>query len=255
MTREEIQKRQGSRRVTATHREMLLFFGCRETEPPEVVYHMTDMESAQKIMEEKRIRCFNSYGCYFLPKKEYMPVYLNIFVQQRHQRVTSDLEVVDLGAPIEIVLLEIRLGRSAKELHRWYNQEFVTNAAETTPEFTRKLAHLQLVHRGDLRFQEAKLVPIGDVMDNNMACYNIFTADVGLISEEQRLAHTIEEYIEKKKKDGKLDEDHEAELRRAMVLECPVLANFDKVYILKRNGPFTLVSYTDDDGEADQAEG
>ena len=255
MKKEEIIKRQGSQRVIATHREMLLFFGCRETEPPEVVYHMTDMESAQKIMKEKRIRCFNSYGCYFLPKKEYMPVYLNIFVQQRHQRVTTDREVVDLEAPVELVLLEIRLGRSAKEPHRWYDQEFVTDAAETTPEFTKKLARLQLVHRGDLRFQEAKLVPIGDIMDNCMACYNIFVADVGLISEGQRFAHTIEEYIEKRKTDGKLDEDREAELRRAMALECPVLANFENVYILKRNGPFTLVSYTDDDGEADQTEG
>lgn len=222
MTKEEIQRRQGRTVIRATHREMLLFLGCREADPPKVVYHMTDSENAEKIIREKRIRCFNSYGCYFLPKKEYMSLYLRAFVETHHRRTTTDHEEIELGQPEEVVLLEIHIDEP-QEPHRWYHQKFsVPYGSTKIPDFAEKWARMQYVHRGDLRITSAKLIPTKPMVDYPLICWNIFFCDAGFLPESERIADHIEEYVERMAKRSAKDK-REEEWKLEATRTCPAI--------------------------------
>lgn len=226
MKKEEIIKRQGKKKIRVTHREMLLFLYCREVDPPKVVYHMTDRESAEAILKEKRVRCFNSYGCFFLPKKEYCSVYLKAFVETHHIRTTWDLDRVDLGQPDDLVLLELHIDEP-QEPHRWYNQKFNIpyRSVKDPQDFMNKMSKLQLVHRGDLRISSGRAIPIAPMAEYPVICWNIFLCDVGFLPEKLRIANHVEEYIawREKLRSAKEKRDEERKLEMTKACACPII--------------------------------
>lgn len=200
MTEDELTRRQGAQKLTATHREALLFLNCVETDAPEVVYHYTEKKNVPEILRDRTIKCFHAPMTYFFPKKEYMSVYLNVTKSTERQKqyyVNGEEIIIDPVSIDDISLLELIPVR--KETHRWYLQHnfFPDGLGSMRKETADRWSRLQIVHRGDFHFRSCRILDASGLYRWKKLSLNIFCADAGIISKSLRVADSIEDYIAK----------------------------------------------------------
>jgi hypothetical protein len=133
---------------------------------PREVYHFTQKQNLEQILEDKKIRCFGDTECWFSRTLEDMLRYMDMTVMNEGQRYIAPDRTIKRYPkfkPENYVMLCLVPARWEDKWYKW-NQELPANASPEARQQAREFSELKLGYRGDLRFSEVEVFEMTEVM-------------------------------------------------------------------------------------------
>ena len=134
--------------------------GFVRTDEPLIVYHMTDKENLNSILNDGKIRTFEDFVCFFMPTLEDVEKYIYLsradegrisrgFDGRLHQEPPLD--------HANTVVLE--LIPRYKEPMSWFKEKTDSNCqSEKEKEIRRNFDDCRIAHYGDMKFDTRKVI-------------------------------------------------------------------------------------------------
>lgn len=144
-------------------RKMDLF---EEVDPPEIVYHMTSRENAEKIQQDRKVKCFDDYLTFFFPSIDQIPIYIAVTGADsgREHYDSHGRPVKELPLDHEDTVVLKLLCR--KEPLAWYKENNTKNSQLPEPlkAMWRYMDNARVCHYGDLRFRRVEeVIPLTEI--------------------------------------------------------------------------------------------
>ena len=135
---------------------------------PAVVYHITDRKNVAGIIQDRRIRVFNDFLCFFFPDEESIPIYLDLSNAYEGRVYFADDGMYHTAPPVvpkDMVVL--KLVPRYSEPFTWFKE----NTAKGVPLGTEKQIHelfdqCRICHYGDMKFKNPEILELTDILQS-----------------------------------------------------------------------------------------
>ena len=172
----DINKRQGRAKLKVDLLQMRKMDIFEEIDQPEVVYHMTDRENLESIMESRKIKSFNDYLTFFFTNEEQAPLYIELSgaLTGRHYYGTDGIPKTAPPLIVEDTVV-LKLVPKKKEKLEWYREviDGTKSGYETvmTPDIQPlwdEFNNCKVVHYGDFQFdvEKVEIIELADIYKN-----------------------------------------------------------------------------------------
>lgn len=173
-------ERQGYTKLKVTLQQMRLMCNqgmFTEVEEPKIVYHMTDRANLKDILEDRKIKTFNDYMCFFFEDTKQIPLYLNLngdLVGKEYHGTDGRIKKAKPLVIEDTVVLKLVPRR--KETMVWYME----NVSQTITEeefgenypivkmMWEEFDKCRLCHYADFAFRDdsVEVLELSDIMQN-----------------------------------------------------------------------------------------
>ena len=129
---------------------------------PSEVYHLTQMEKLDDILDDGKIRRFGDTECWFCESLEKMKAYMEQTVMcegKPYYNVTGQLCRYPKFVPEDYVLLKLIPCRQKDNWYRW-EQEIPAGSPAALVRAAREFSALKIGYRGDLAFHNAEVIDV-----------------------------------------------------------------------------------------------
>ena len=133
---------------------------------PSEVYHLTQMDKLDDILDDGKIRCFGDTECWFCESLEKMKAYMEQTVLcegKPYYGVGGQLCRYPKFEPDEHIILKLTPSRREGNWYRW-NQEIPLNSPPELVQAAAEFSKLKIGYRGDLAFKDAELINVADFL-------------------------------------------------------------------------------------------
>lgn len=171
----DYRKRQGNRKLKVSLTQMRHWDFFSEIDQPDVVYHMTDRENLNDILNDGKIKSFNDYVTYFFPDTKCIPVYCAItgaFIGRTYS-TTDGKQVTAPPLNIEQTVVLKLIPRRPEKLE-WYKEVSKNDVLAKRDGLTKEMEQVtqyfdnaRIVHYGDFAFKSdsVEVIELKDIMN------------------------------------------------------------------------------------------
>ena len=133
---------------------------------PAEVYHLTQMDKLDDILDDGKIRRFGDTECWFCESLEKMKAYMEQTVLcegKAYYGIGGQLCHYPKLDPDKYVILKLTPRRREGNWYRW-NQEIPLNSPPELVQAAAEFSKLKIGYRGDLAFKDAELINVADFL-------------------------------------------------------------------------------------------
>lgn len=162
---------------------------------PSEVYHLTKKEKLNDILEDGRIRRFRDSECWFCETPEKLRAYMEQTVLcegKPYYAVDGSVRRYPRFEPEDHVILKLTPCRREGSWYRW-NQEIPKNSPSELIKAADEFSKLKIGYRGDLRFQDAKVLDVTSFLQGQLTSQRVYTT--------RELWQRLDEKVERNWKD------------------------------------------------------
>ena len=144
---------------------------------PSEVYHLTQKDKLDDILDDGKIRRFGDTECWFCESLEKMKVYMEQMVLcegKAYYGVGGQLCHYPKFDPDKYVILKLTPRRREGNWYRW-NQEIPLNSPPELVQVAAEFSKLKIGFRGDLPFRNAEAIDVAEFLHGSIVCRNVQT--------------------------------------------------------------------------------
>lgn len=144
---------------------------------PSVVYHLTQQDKLDDILNDGKIRRFGDTECWFCESLEKMKAYMEQTVLcegKAYYGVGGQLCHYPKFEPDKHVILKLTPCRREGNWYRW-NQEIPLNSPPELVQAAAEFSKLKIGFRGDLPFRNAEAIDVAEFLHGSIVCRNVQT--------------------------------------------------------------------------------
>ena len=139
---------------------------------PSEVYHLTQMEKLDDILDDGKIRRFGDTECWFCESLEKMKVYMEQTVLcegKAYYGVGGQLCHYPKFEPDKHIILKLTPCRREGNWYRW-NQEIPLNSPPELVQTAAEFSKLKIGYRGDLAFKDVEMIDVEAFLRGEIVC-------------------------------------------------------------------------------------
>ena len=144
---------------------------------PSEVYHLTQMDKLDDILDDGKIRRFGDTECWFCESLAKMKAYMEQTVLcegKPYYGVGGQLCRYPKFEPDEHIILKLTPCRREGNWYRW-NQEIPLNSPLELVQAAAEFSKLKIGFRGDLPFRNAEAIDVAEFLHGSIVCRNVQT--------------------------------------------------------------------------------
>ena len=145
---------------------------------PSEVYHLTQQDKLDDILNDGKIRRFGDTECWFCESLEKMKAYMEQTVLcegKAYYGVGGQLRRYPKFEPDEHIILKLTPCRREGNWYRW-NQEIPLNSPPELVQAAAEFSKLKIGYRGDLAFKDAETIDVGKFLNGRVVRQRVQTA-------------------------------------------------------------------------------
>ena len=139
---------------------------------PSEVYHLTQMDKLDDILDDGKIRRFGDTECWFCESLEKMKVYMEQTVLcegKAYYGIGGQLCHYPKFDPDKYVILKLTPCRREGNWYRW-NQEIPLNSPPELVQAAAEFSKLKIGYRGDLAFKDVEMIDMEAFLRGEIVC-------------------------------------------------------------------------------------
>ena len=144
---------------------------------PSEVYHLTQMDKLDDILDDGKIRRFGDTECWFCESLAKMKAYMEQTVLcegKPYYGAGGQLCRYPKFEPDEHIILKLTPSRREGNWYRW-NQEIPLNSPPELVQAAAEFSKLKIGFRGDLPFRNAEAIDVAEFLHGSIVCRNVQT--------------------------------------------------------------------------------
>ena len=169
----DIAKRQGRTKLKASLLQVRKMETLEEIEQPPVVYHMTEKENLESILETGKIKSFNDYLTFFFTDAEQAPLYIQLTGAKRGRPYYNTDGLLKTAPPLVVEdMVVLKLIPRKKEKLEWFREvinepksHYESVMTEDVKSLMDAFNNCKVCHYGDLQFEreQVEIIELTDV--------------------------------------------------------------------------------------------
>jgi hypothetical protein len=165
----DIIERQGKQKLKVSLIEARKCDFLREIEQPPIVYHMTERENLESIMESGKIKSFNDFLTYFLTDAEKAPLYIELTGAMTGRQYYNTDGIRKTAPPLIVAdMVVLKLIPKRKEKLEWFRENIKGTRSEYETILWHAFNECSVCHYGDFQFdkEQVEIIELTDIYNN-----------------------------------------------------------------------------------------